>query len=87
MTILVLDFGETKIKSALISETFELEKPLAFLPSADNLENLQKLMDSIIVPAKDRISELTISCPKTVDTQAGTIYKGDLLTYLDDFEA
>ncbi|MGT2907242.1 ROK family protein [Streptococcus dentiloxodontae] len=87
MTIFALDLGGTEIKSALISETFEVKKHFAVQPSPDNLQDLEELIDRLLIPVKDQLSGLAISCPGTVDTHKGTIYKGGLLTYLDGFEA
>lgn len=87
MTILALDFGGTQIKSALIGDDFDVIKELPTYASPNNLESLLTLIDTIVNPILEEIDGLAISCPGTVDTNTGTIYKGGMLTYLDQFAA
>lgn len=83
--ILALDFGGTQVKSALVSEEFDLVQVFEALPSPKNMESCLSLIDQIVTPHLGKISGLAFSFPGTVDDENGILYKGGLLNFLDGF--
>ncbi|MBM7635656.1 ROK family protein [Streptococcus saliviloxodontae] len=83
--ILAIDFGGTQVKSALVSEAFELAQVFDAYPSPKDMASCLELIDQIIRPHLSEISGIAFSFPGTVDDAKGVLYKGGLLTYLDGF--
>lgn len=85
MTILAIDFGGTQIKSALISEKFDLEKSLPTQSSPQTLNQALDVIDQLVTSVKVAITGIAISVPGTVDTDEGVIYHGGLLRFFHGF--
>ena len=85
MTILAIDFGETQVKSALVSEQFAIEKSLPTQSSPQTLEQAIDVIDQIVTSVEVDLSGIAISVPGTVDTEEGVIYHGGLLRFFHGF--
>ena len=85
MTILAIDFGETQVKSAFVSEQFAIEKSLPTQSSPQTLEQAIDVIDQIVTSVEVDLSGIAISVPGTVDTEEGVIYHGGLLRFFHGF--
>lgn len=80
---LTIDVGGTQIKYALIHKDGTIENTSSRPTPQDSLEEFLDTIFAIIEPVKTDIQGVAFSIPGKVDTEAGVIYFGGALTYLD----